>query len=107
MDASRCLRTEKHTSHFGQIVERKLVMKNAKEECSRNRTCVGIEANVGDTYYKLCLYAIYTSTAYDKYGDVRTILYKKVERQGEYNYKYFNSQNDTCPKLVKYTIKCC
>ena len=64
--------------------ERPFDISNAKEECSKNPRCVGIEY-VGDKQsYFMCLDSIYTSTAFDKYNDPYRYLYRKLENHGKY-----------------------
>ena len=56
-----------------------------KDECSKNKRCVGIEplADKGQTFFKLCLDSIYRSTAWDEYERSNNQVLKKVESQSK------------------------
>ena len=69
---------------FEKLHDRKLLLKKAKDECSKDKRCVGIEAKDSRRWFTLCLYAIYVSTGVDKYEDFGNILYTKKERRGKY-----------------------
>ena len=60
----------------------------AKEECSKNQGCIGIEGynNDPEGYFNLCFGSIYHSTAFDKYKDTSNILYKKLQNYCKYLY---------------------
>ena len=72
VEGGRCLRREQDP--IGN--DRKFAKQNAKEECSKNKRCVGIETigekdkddPYGGNIYKLCLDSIYRSTDWDKYN---------------------------------------
>ena len=61
------------------------MVKSAKDECSKNKRCVGIESFFDyydeETYFKLCLDSIYRSTAWDKYEESKNQILKKAESQ--------------------------
>ena len=75
---SRCLRREQ--SHGD---DRKLMsQRNAKDECSENRRCIGIESfndKFGSTFFSPCLDSIYRPTIWDKKGGA----FKKAEGYGK------------------------
>ena len=64
------------------------MVKSAKDECSKNKRCVGIESYFDyydeETYFKLCLDSIYRSTAWDKYNKLAQRVFKKAENYGKY-----------------------
>ena len=83
VEGGRCLRREQ--DRIGN--DRKFTKQNAKEECSKNKRCVGIEfAGVDDNYerFKLCLDSIYKSTAWDKYEKLTNLVFKKAHNYGKY-----------------------
>ena len=65
----------------------------AKDECSKNDRCVGIEYVRSDHVntvgivkkYKVCLDSIYRSTDGPKFKGAANKLLKKVETHGKYN----------------------
>ena len=84
VENSRCLRTEQDSNGV-----RKLISRNAKDECSKNMRCVGIEPFDGQQYrgrilFKLCLDAIYTTTPQDRYRKLTNKVFKKKENYGTY-----------------------
>ena len=84
---SRCLRREQYKyAHDG---ERILTSQNAKDECSKNKRCVGIEP-LGiieplNQRFKICLDSIYRSTAWDKYEKSNNQVLKKEESQSKFS----------------------
>ena len=83
LDRSHCLRREQRELDHGGFYDIKLDVNHAKEGCSKNKRCVGIEGAfwVADTepHFYLCLDSIYTSTAYGKYKETKYHLYKKLD----------------------------
>ena len=73
---------------YGDMRDQFFSLDVAKEECSKSRRCLGIEPPLQsyDTRktFAMCLDAIYISHASNKYGNLRTMVYKKIERHGEY-----------------------
>ena len=84
---SHCLRTQ-------QMYERDRLMaiNYAKDECSKNSRCVGIEYDIQNMNHMICLDFIYTRMDFDKYARmmndayVKNHLYKKLEYYGKYKY---------------------
>ena len=68
--------------------DREFDVKHAKDECSKNQRCVGIEGRQSnsqlDSFFNLCLDSIYISTAFDKYTNTHTYVYKKLENHGKF-----------------------
>ena len=85
IDSWTCLHPEKEDKD-DQTNDRYFDLKNAKDQCSRNRRCVGIVDTVYSGYFKLCMHAIYVSTASDKYEKLVNYLYKKSPMQGKLKY---------------------
>ena len=96
VDGSHCLRiastiTSPNWRNSSYDYEDKiLTLAKAKSECSENKRCVGIEY-MGDKYndddtahFRICLDAIYSSTAWDKYEDFTGKLLKKDENYGKF-----------------------
>ena len=92
MKGSRCLRIQQFNED-----DRLMRLDYAKEECSENIRCVGLEYDRSGHYnlendnqnlwykrFKVCLDSIFTSTALDKYGDMTHNVLKKVETYGNY-----------------------
>ena len=87
-EGSRCLRREQDTIGNG----RKFTKQNAKEDCSQNKRCVGIETigekdkddPYGGDVFKLCLDSIYQSTARDKYNNLDSRVLQKEASYGNY-----------------------
>ena len=88
VDGSHCLRTQQLNGD-----DHLMAINYAKEECSRNDRCVGIEYvrsdpvnNVGIIKkYKICLDATYKSIDGPKYKGAANKLLKRVETSGKYN----------------------
>lgn len=98
MHGSRCLRTKQgfDIKHWKEG-DRTFVIGQAMEECSKNKRCIGIEKIEGHvtlfkntkqpaqiTVFKACLDSIYHSTAWDKYENSTSQLFKKVGSYGMY-----------------------
>ena len=80
----RCLRREKTYQGQDDLEFDNIYL--AKEECSKNWRCIGIEYP-GTKYgagsrFKLCLDAIYASTASDKYGRITHSVLRKAAGWG-------------------------
>ena len=90
VDESHCLRTQ-HLNGHDHLME----INYAKDECSKNNRCVGIEYVRSDNVntigivkkYKVCLDSIYKSTDGPKYKGAANELLKRVETHGKYNRK--------------------
>ena len=88
VDGSHCLRTQQLNEG-----DHLMAINYAKDECSKNDRCVGIEYvrsepvnTVGIVKkYKLCLDSIYKSTDGPKYKGAANKLLKRVETSGKYN----------------------
>ena len=80
MQGSHCLRIEQDSFKF----DRRFNINHAKEECSKNQRCVGIETYKDTSKFALCLDSIYTSTGWEKYQNVTRYLYKKSKTYGKY-----------------------
>ena len=70
------------------LVDRELDIIHAKEECSKNPRCIGIESQNNYEFFKLCLGSIYKSTAFDKYKSIENYVYKKMQSHGKYRIRY-------------------
>ena len=87
---SHCLRTlnSKPSKFFAELnyYDRRFDMNHAKEECSKNERCVGIESLrvQSKLFFNLCLDSIYKSLAWDRYENITNHLYKKVDTYGRY-----------------------
>ena len=91
---SNCLRRQQYSDDDLALMNsdarhgfRELVIDAAKDECSKNRRCVGIEHvkdqhRFGTKTFILCLDATYTSTAWDKYENSTNILFRKTGSHG-------------------------
>lgn len=93
VNSSRCLRTDPDPEHILDWMgesDRILEINQAKEECSKNWRCVGIEPyylkELPFPRFKLCLDSIYTSTTWDKYKNLKNHVLKKSEMHGKYKY---------------------
>ena len=80
-EGSRCLRREQNNEG-----DRNFDMLHAKEECSKNERCVGIESSIDASgrCFKLCLDSIYRITPLDKYQHMNDRVFKKSESRGMY-----------------------
>lgn len=83
VERSHCLRNK---NSYGE--DQMFTIAKAKAECSKTKRCVGIEY-VGDKYndedenhFKVCMDAIYSSTAWVKYENLTSKLLKKDESYG-------------------------
>ena len=85
---SYCLRSLQGGDFFGG--ERRFVIDQAMDECSKNKRCLGIEKvegrffRKGITLFRACLDSIYASTAWDKYENRTNQLFKKISSHGKY-----------------------
>ena len=95
VEGSRCLRREQ-AYLFDQmpyyISDRTLLIQNAKDACSKNIRCIGIQFKKLDVVhnnalFSLCLDTIYSSSAYDIYNKSNSQVLKKVEGYGMCKYK--------------------
>ena len=79
---NHCLRRQLDSKYF----DRRFDMNHAKEECSKNKRCVGIESLrvQSKLFFNLCLDSIYKSLAWDRYENITNYLYKKVDTYGKY-----------------------
>ena len=85
LDGNSCLRREQtYEARYDEYENRMLDMSHAKDECSKNQRCVGIESTYRPDQFALCLDALYKSTALDKYENMNNHLYKKLENHGNY-----------------------
>ena len=79
LKGSACLRRERVNS---DKLDRYLIIEHAKDECSKNQRCIGLESVKGLEmfgYFTPCLDAIYTSTAWDKYENKTQLVYMKLK----------------------------
>ena len=81
MGGSRCLRYGEYPSYFD--------LSSAKEKCSEDKSCVGMEYRASFSYpqIRLCLDAIYKRLDSDKYLSRfdQIQLFKKAESPGKGN----------------------
>ena len=85
---SHCLRTQQMYES-----DRLMAINYAKDECSKNSRCGGIEYVQSDHVntvgfvkkFKICLDSIYTSTNGHKYKGETNQLLKKIDTHGTYN----------------------
>ena len=75
MEGSRCLRSVP-SAYSGYDINK------AKIRCSGDIRCVGIEL-YDERYFRLCLDAMYMSTAWDKYQNLTNPLLRKTTDYGK------------------------
>ena len=88
VDGSHCLRTQQLNEG-----DHLMAINYAKDECSKNDRCVGIEYVRSEPVntvgiikkYKVCLDSIYKSTDGPKHKGAANKLLKRVETHGKYN----------------------
>ena len=97
LDGTFCLRREQVKVKKNRVyspdgfADRDLDIIHAKEECSKNQRCVGIERR--PEFFNLCLDSIYTSTAFDKYKTIENYVYKKMQNYGTYSHNFTKYMN--------------
>ena len=81
IEASHCLRFERED--YGEIIH--LDKRNAKDECSKERRCVGVESidDGWDSYFTFCLDSIYRTIGWAEYENLTNEFFKKEENYGK------------------------
>ena len=63
-------------------IDRKFIKQNAKDECSKNRRCIGIVLDASNNNV-LCLDSVHRNTAWDEYGKLVKQVFRKAKTYGK------------------------